>query len=238
MRRSLFAYLLLALWTLGRAQTPGLKGEFQLGLASRDIWRGSLLNDGTTFLPAVDLGFGTGTHATVRGSLGMDGNGTDEWRYGLRQDLDLVAATLSIGVTRFDRESLFADTTEISASAKMKWLIPFTFMVARDIDKVDGTYFRVGLGSGVPKISLFSVSASLSWDMWLGYADGDFAAFYYGSSDAGLADAGGRVVATFGVQQATVSVWALVTTLVDPDFNTFTGDRTNFAVGATVGWKF
>jgi hypothetical protein len=80
-------------------------------------------------------------------------------------------------------------------------------------------------------------NANVSWEIWLGYADDDYAV-YYGSAEGGLADAGGRVNARFSLQEMTLDVWAKVFTLVDPDFTTMTGDRTNFSVGASVGWKF
>jgi hypothetical protein len=229
--------LAVAAVAFGSAHAQGTSGEFKLGFATQDIWRGTLVNNGLTFIPMVDVGFGTGTHLTARGSVVMDGDGFDEWRFGLHHDLDLVAATVSFGAMMYEREG-GGDTTEIWASAKMKWLTPFTFTVVRDIDLVEGTYFRVGTGSGIGAgVPLFGANANVSWDIWLGYADGDFAG-YYGSADAGFADAGGKIAATFSLQEMSVTVWGKVTTLVDPDFTTFTGDRTNFAVGASAGWKF
>ena len=235
MKRSLA--LLVALLAFGSARAQTGSGELTLGLSSQDIWRGAVINDGLTFIPRFDYGFGTGTHLTARGSIAMQSGGLDEWRFGLHHDLDLIAATVSFGAMMYDREG-GGDTSEIWASARMKWVMPFTFTAVRDIDLTDGMYYRVGMGSGVGVTTpLFGANASITWDIWLGYADDDMAP-YYGSLDGGFADLGGKVVAEFGVSNATVRVWALVTSLVDPDFTTMTGDRTNFAFGASAGWRF
>ncbi len=237
MKRTLALASALFVFGTVPAQTTGLNGEFSLGFATQDIWRGAVIDDGLTFIPKLDLGFGTGTHFTARGSIAMDSSNFDEWRFGIHHDLDLVAMTLSFGAMMYEREG-GGDTSEIWAAARMKWLTPFTFMVVRDIDLVEGMYFRVGTGSGVGITTpLFGASANISWDIWLGYADADMAG-YYGSADAGFADAGAMVSAKFAVSNATITLWGKVTTLVDPDFTTMTGDRTNFAIGASAGWKF
>jgi hypothetical protein len=221
----------------GSAQAQGTSGEFSLGFATQDIWRGAVIDDGLTFIPKLDLGFGAGTHLTARGSIAMDSSNFDEWRFGIHHDQDLIAMTLSFGAMMYEREG-GGDTTEIWASAKMKWLMPFTFTVVKDIDLTDGMYYRVGMGSGIGvSTPILGVNANVSWDIWLGYADSDMAA-YYGSADGGFADAGAMISAKFGVQKATITVWGKVTSLVDPDFTTMTGDRTNFAFGASAGWKF
>jgi hypothetical protein len=235
MKRSLA--LASACLAFGAAQAQTGSGELSLGLASQEIWRGAVINDGLTFIPKVDFSLGTGTHLTARGSIAMQSGGFDEWRFGIHHELDLVAATLAFGAMMYDREG-GGDTSEIWASAKMKWLLPFTFTVVRDIDLTDGMYFRVGAGSGLGlSTPLFGANASVTWEIWLGFADDDMAV-YYGSLDGGFADLGGKIVAEFGVSNATVRVWAKVATLVDPDFTTMTGDRTNFAVGASAGWRF
>jgi hypothetical protein len=237
MKRTLALIAVLGAFGLVQAQ-GNLTGEFKLGVATQDIWRGTLVNDGMTVIPMLDLGFGTGTHLTARGSLGLEGDGMDEWRFGAHHDLDLVAMTLSFGATLFDREGSGGDTTEVWAAARMKWLTPFTFMAAMDIDEIEGMYFRVSTGSGVgASVPILGANANVSWDIWLGYADDDYAV-YYGSAEGGFADLGGKVSANFALQEATLSVWAMVTTLVDPDFTTFTGDRTNYSIGASMGWRF
>jgi hypothetical protein len=230
-----FALICLLVSGFGLAQAQG-SGEFSLGVATQDIWRGALVNDDLTFIPMADFSLGTGTHLTARGSLRMQGHGVDEWRWGIRQDLDLVAATLSFGATLYDRDADGADTTEVWASAKMKWLLPFTFFVARDVDLTDGMYVRASTGSSLGAGAL-GANVEVGWDLWLGWADDKFAATY-GSGDAGFADLGGRLTARFAIDQASVSVWAQATTLVDPDFHDFMGDRSNFELGASVGWRF
>jgi len=237
MKRTLALIAALGAFALTQAQGT-LSGEFKLGLATQDIWRGTLVNDGMTFIPMIDLGFGTGTHITGRGAIVMDGDGFDEWRFGIHHSLDLVAATVSFGAMMFEREGTGGDTTEIWASAKMKWLTPMSFMAAMDIDVVEGMYYRIGMDSGIGvSTPLMGMSANVGWEIWLCYADDDFAA-YYGAADAGLADAGGKLHATFAIDDATVTAWVKYVTLVDPDFTTFTGDRSNLAFGESVGWRF
>jgi hypothetical protein len=237
MKRSLAIASALLVFGTAQAQNNALTGEFSLGFATQDIWRGAVIDDNLTFIPMLDLGFGTGTHLTARGSIATDSSNMDEWRFGIHHEFDLIAMSLAVGAMMYEREG-GGDTTEIWARAKMKWLTPFTFMIARDIDLVEGTYFRVGTGSGVGlSTPLFGTSAAINWEIWLGYADADFAV-YYGSADGGFADAGGMVSATFTVSEATIKLWAKATTLVDPDFTTMTGDRTNVAIGASAGWRF
>jgi hypothetical protein len=232
-----FALLLCLASSVPLARAQG-SGEFSLGLASQDIWRGTQVNDGLTFIPKMDFSLGTGTHLTVRGSIAMEGDGMDEWRYGIHHTIDLIAASVTFGATFFDREVTAGDTSEIWASAKMKWVLPFTFMAARDIDEVEGTYFRVSTGADIGVgIPVVNAGTSLAWEAWIGYADDDYA-IYWGATEAGLADAGAKLTATFTLQQATVRAFVKYVTLVDDDFTTFTGDRSNIAVGASVGWRF
>lgn len=233
MKRILVTLSLVSCVALANAQGSG---TLTLGASSQEIWRGTLLNDGLTFVPKFDYAFGTGTHVTVRGALVMDGDGIDEWRFGIHHSLDLVAATLTFGATFYDREVNAGDTSEVWASARMKWLVPFDFLVAHDIDKVDGTYVRASTGASLGAGAM-GANVDVAWKLWLGWADDNYAA-NYGATSAGLADAGGSLSASFSLQEATVTAWAKWVTLVDDNFTTFTGDRSNFAIGASVGWRF
>lgn len=230
--------LLVALGCLSVAHAQTTSGEFKLGASSQELFRGAITNDGLTLVPMLRLDLGTGTSVWARAALVQDGGGQDEWRFGIKHTLDLVAASLTIGATRYERPGIFPHTSEVFASAKMKWLVPFTFKVVRDVDVVEGGYYRVSTGSGTPNVSLLNMSAQVDWDIWLGYADGSYAGVYYGDGDGGFADLGGKLSAEFSISDATVTAWVMMTTLVDPDYTTVTGDRTNIAVGASIGWRF
>ncbi|MCH7944584.1 MAG: hypothetical protein IIC73_01010 [Armatimonadetes bacterium] len=237
MRRSISLIALIAVCATGQAQ--GIDKNLTLQLASHNMFRGSILTDGTVFQPKLDLGLSSNTLLTTRGSYDVNGSERfDDWSFSLAQRFDAVLFSGTFGAILYERDNGLPDTSEVFVSAAMKWPMSMNFSLHKDIDVVNGLYVRATTAAGLPKISVGGVRASVTWKGWLGYSESKHAKVYYGHRGAGFADLGARITASFGVSSGTATAWAQVTTLVDPDYRSPNGDRSAFTVGASFAWRF
>lgn len=212
--------------------------DLNLGLATDNVFRGVVMTDGFVFQPTFDLSPREGTHFRFFGSFDMEGSGgLDDVRFSFVQDIDAVALSGWVGVTRFQRKNGFASTTEVFASATLP-LVGISIAAYKDIDVVQGLYVRATKNAPLPSFSFAGVSAGLKMQTWLAYSDKKHAGFYYRHSGAGIADLGGRLTASFGVSQGTVSAWVQATTFLDTDYRSPGGSRSAFTYGASFGMKF
>lgn len=235
MKRTLLLVSLFVLTSIASAQ--GLSKETRLELASANEWRGTVLTDGLVFQPQVDFSLPSGTQLRVWGSFDLEDEGINELQLFLRHNFSVGLANATVGAIRYQREGSWSDTTELYGSFSTTIPMPFTVSIWKDIDAVDGFYARVGTGSNLPFISVPGTKMDASWRVWLGYSDDEHAA-YYGSVNGGVADLGGRVNFAFGVGKAWVAPWLQYTTLVDSDFDSANGHRSNVTYGVAFGMGF
>ncbi len=219
------------------ASAQGLSKETRLEVASANEWRGTVLTDGLVFQPQIEFGLPTGTQLRVWGSFDLENEGINEMQLFLRHNFALGLASATVGAIRYQREGGLPDTTELYGSVSTVLPMPLTFSVWQDIDQVDGLYARVGTGAKIPFIGVPGTKMDASWRAWLGYSDDEHAA-YYGAADAGLADLGGRVTVGFGVGKAWIAPWLQYTTLIDSDFSSANGHRSNVTIGVAFGTGF
>ena len=235
MKHLLLSLVVVALCTNVFAQ--GLSKETRLELASANEWRGTVLTDGLVFQPQVDFTFPTGTQFRVWGSFDLENQGINELQLFLRHNLSAGLASTSVGVIRYQREGALADTTELFGSVSFVIPMPLTFSVWKDFDQVNGLYARLGTGAKLPLVGVPGTKMDASWRAWVGYSD-DAHAAYYGAANSGIADLGGRVTVGFGVGKAWVAPWIQYATLIDTDFSSANGHRSNVTYGVAFGTGF
>lgn len=207
-------------------------------IATDNVFRGVVMTNNLVLQSSFALSPRDGTRFMFWSSFDMEGSGgLDDIRFSFEQDVNAVALTGKFGATRFQRKNGFASTTEVYGQATLP-LVGITVAAFKDIDVHEGLYFRATKNAPLPSFSLGGISAGLKMQSWLGYSDRKHAGFYYGHSGAGLADLGGRMTASFGVSNGTVSTWVQASTFLDADYNSPGGGRAAFTYGASFGMKF
>lgn len=222
---------------LGEARAQN-SGAMAVGMESKHDFRGAILNDGWMFTPEIRFDFesnrGLSSSLTMRGHLGLENRGGDSLEATYLRSNNFGRYLGMLGLTRYEREGGFADTTEVFAR-----IYPYgdreTYIVAWwDFDRVDGLYLRATKTtrlyeeSGANKrpliIKLFTS---------LGFSDSNYAGAYYGASDAGIADLTVHLRADMSLGNAMLFPYIKTTALVDGDYSSGNGKRTNLTFGVS-----
>ena len=223
----------------------GLEGEFTVEVASRYLWRGLVLTDGTVLQ-------GDATVSLGGWSLGCWGNvdttavnerGGERYRL---QELDVTlgyqhtlsdAWSLGGGVTRYTFPGTADDaTTEVFLTGS--WLGPFqpSCAVHRDLDAAQGWYVNGSLGHDLR----LAERLGLHLGAGVGWGSGRHNRFYYhDAAGAGAADL--LLSATLRWELATGGALAVAlqrTWLLDEGRSAVPGDRSAASVGVRWTWSF
>ncbi len=167
---------------------------------SKYIWRGAVFNDAAVLQPWAAAGIG-GAAVTVWGNMDMtDKNswldGTEEQDpTGKFTEIDLILnyseqlgpIALTAGFNKYwYPNTSYSETaaSELTLAAGYSLLLNPTVTVALSLEDAEGIYTGLGLSHSVAISGLVSAGASLN----LGYGDEKHNGYYYGVSEAGLAD--------------------------------------------------
>ncbi|MFN8140460.1 MAG: hypothetical protein U0R49_11745 [Fimbriimonadales bacterium] len=221
-------------------------------LMSKYIWRGINAVDDLVLQPSITMTY-------KEWSLNVWGNMelTDTNTYGAHGDAQgefseidttfsytkvMDAWTLTAGVINYDFPNTdFLSTTELFAT--FAYTHPFNpaLSLYYDIDEANGLYAK--LSSSYDATSWFSSAENKNFSVALSgsvaWASEDWAKFWYGANQSGIADL--SLGATFSTEVSAglkFTGYATYTNLIDKHFLAGTTKRSNFIVGAGLTYKY
>ncbi len=215
-----------------------------LPFLSAYLWRGMNFNDEPVFQPAATISSSAGFMVKTWGNLNLSDN-IGEDTAGKFSEIDVMASytralgpvSVSLGLTEYRFSNItkydWPGTREVFVGVGLtNMLIRPTLTFNYDYDEVDGWCGSFGLGYVCRNIERLTVTA----DLWIGVANGDYNTFYWAVSrdnfedvnKTALNDANARLGAAYKLcDNWSVAGYVQYTTLLDSDIKDGAERRTD-----------
>ena len=189
--------VLLAIYGVTLAE-GGPQFEFTADVFSKYVWRGQNLVDDPVFQPGASASY-AGFTAGIWGNLdlaeanGFEGNFT-EVDYSLDYSGTLPAVDVlgySVGVIYYDfPHTGISGTTELYWGLSADVPLNPAFTVYHDVDEADGTYACASVAHSIENVTELAPDVSLGVEVGasVGWGDGDYNMFYWGTAGGELND--------------------------------------------------